>query len=110
MHSKPRVCAVSYLNTLPLVWGFLHGEQRGLVALSFRLPSECADLLRNGQTDIGLLPSIELAQQNDLVVIPGSSISAKGAVRSILLISKKPIAEIETLASDTSSRTSVALA
>ena len=26
-----RVCAVSYLNTVPLVWGMLHGEQQGAV-------------------------------------------------------------------------------
>lgn len=110
MPSKPRVCAVSYLNTLPLVWGLLHGQQRELVDLSFRLPSECADLLRVGQTDIGLVPAFELALQNDLVIIPGCSISSRGAVRSIRLVSKKPIEELESIAADTSSRTSVALA
>ena len=110
MPSKPRVCAVSYLNTLPLVWGFLHGEQKNLLDLSFSLPSECADLLRSGQTDVGLVPAFELAAQRDLVVIPGCSISSQGAVRSIRLISKKPIEELESIAADTSSRTSVALA
>lgn len=110
MPSKPRVCAVSYLNTLPLVWGFLHGQQKGLLDLDFRLPAECADLLRTGQAEVGLPPSIELATQPDLVVIPGCSISCRGPVGSILLIAHKPIEELESLAVDTSSRTSVVLA
>lgn len=110
MPSKPRVCAVSYLNTLPLVWGFLHGQQKNLLDLSFRLPSECADLLRTGQADVGLAPSLELASQKDLIVVPGCSISSRGDVRSILLISKKPVEDLESVAADTSSRSSVALA
>ncbi len=110
MPSKPRVCAVSYLNTLPLVWGLLHGEQKSLLDLSFRLPSECADLLRLGQVEIGLPPAIELATQSDLVVIPGCSISCREAVGSVLLACRKPIEDVQSLAADTSSRTSVALA
>ena len=110
MPSKTRVCAVSYLNTSPLVWGFLHGPQKELVDLNFRLPSECAELLRTGEVDVGIPPSIELASQSDLVVIPGCSISCQGPVASVLLVCRKPIHEVETLAADTSSRTSVALA
>jgi predicted solute-binding protein len=87
----------------------LHGPQRGLFDLMFRLPSECADLVASGEADIGIIPAIELTRQN-LTVIPGVGIASRGAVRSILLISKCPAAEIRTLAADTSSRTSVALA
>ncbi len=110
MPSRLRVSAVSYLNSVPLVWGFLHGRQQNLFDLRFDLPSECADLLRAGQVDVGLVPSIQLAAQPDLLIIPGCSISSRGEVRSILLISRKPIEEIETVAADTSSRSSVALA
>ena len=105
---KPRVCAVEYLNTVPLVWGMLHGEQRKLFDLSFALPSECADRLRQGTADIGLVPSIELTRQN-LDIIRGVGIACRGPVRSILLISKVTFSEIRTLAADSSSRTSVAL-
>jgi len=110
MPAKPRVCAVEYLNTSPLVWGLLHGPQKGQVDLSFRLPAECADLLRAGQADVGIPPSIELATNPELVVIPGCSISSDGPVGSVLLVCRKPIDQIETVAADTSSRTSVALA
>jgi predicted solute-binding protein len=107
--SKPRVCAVSFLNTTPLVWGMLYGPQRGLFDLEFRIPAECADELARGAADIGIVPSFELTRQ-DLDIIPGSGIACHGTVRSILLISKCPAAEIRILAADSSSRTSVQLA
>ncbi len=108
LNSKPRVCAVEYLNTVPLVWGMLHGEQRDLVDLSFALPAQCADRLAARAADIGIVPSIELTRQK-LDVIRGAGIACRGPVRSILLISKVPFTEIRTLAVDSSSRTSVVL-
>ncbi len=86
----------------------LHGEQRDLFDLSFSIPSECADRLAQGRADIGLIPSIELTRQK-LNIIPGAGIACRGAVRSILLVSKVPFAEIGTFAVDSSSRTSVML-
>lgn len=105
---KLRVSAVSYLNTTPLVWGMLHGPQAGLFDLDFRVPAGCADQLAAGAADIGIVPSFELTRQ-DLEVLPGAGIACHGAVRSILLISSRPAAEIRTLAVDSSSRTSVEL-
>jgi chorismate dehydratase len=87
----------------------LHGPQQGKFELLFRVPSECADLVISGQADIGIIPAFELTR-HDFAVAPGVGIAARGAVRSILLISKCPAGEIRTLAADTSSRTSVALA
>ncbi len=109
MNAKLRVCAVSYLNTAPLVWGLTHGRQQGLFDLEFALPSACADKLRLGETDVGLVPIIELARQPDLVVVPGTGVSCRGPVRSIVLVCKKPFGEIESFAADTGSRTSVGL-
>ncbi len=109
LNSQPRVCAVSFLNTAPLVWGLLHGPQRGAVDLSFRTPSECAAVVERGEVDIGLVPSVELARRR-LKMVHGVGIASRGAVRSILLIHRRPVREIRTLAADTSSLTSVALA
>jgi chorismate dehydratase len=100
---------VSFLNTSPLVWGMLHGPQRGMFDIEFRIPAGCADQLAAGAADIGIVPSFELTRQ-ELEIIPGVGIACRGAVRSILLISKCPAAEIRTLAVDASSRTSVELA
>ncbi len=87
----------------------LHGRQRGLFDLDFQIPAECADRLASGRADLGLAPSFELTRQ-ELVVVPGAGIACHGPVRSILLISSRPPAEIRTLAADSSSRTSVQLA
>ena len=87
----------------------LHGPQSGRFDLDFRIPSGCADQLATGAADIGIVPSFELTRQ-DLEIIPGVGIACHGAVRTILLISKLPAAEIRTLAVDASSRTSVELA
>jgi predicted solute-binding protein len=86
----------------------LHGDERGLFDLSFAIPAECADRLADGRADIGIVPSVELNRQK-LEIIPGTGIACAGPVRSILLISKVPFEEIRTLATDVSSRTSVAL-
>ena len=103
------VSAVSYLNTWPLVWGFLHGPQRGIFDFRFDLPVHCAEALRDGQADIGLLPCAELDRLG-LDFLPDLGIACNGPVRSILVISRKPFREIQRLAVDSSSRTSVALA
>ncbi len=111
MH-KPRVCAVSYLNTVPLVWGLEHSPDpalRDTFDLRFALPSECADQLASGQADIGIVPVIEMARQG-LDYFPGTGIACHGPVRSILLVSKVPFREIRTLVTDSGSRTSAMLA
>jgi predicted solute-binding protein len=100
---------VSYLNTVPLVWGMLHGPQRGLFDLEFQIPANCADRLASGQADVGIVPTFELTRQ-ELTVAPGVGIASRGAVRSILLVSTRPPGDIRTLAADSSSRTSVQLA
>lgn len=107
--SRLRVCAVSYLNTTPLVWGMVHGPQRGLFELDFQVPAVCADEVASGRADIGIVPSFELTRQK-LEIVPGAGIACHGPVRSILLISACPAAEIRMLAADSSSRTSVQLA
>jgi predicted solute-binding protein len=86
----------------------LHGTERDLFELSFAVPSECADRVARGESDIGIVPVIEV-ERLALEAIPGTGIACRGAVRSILLISKLPPSEIRTLAADTSSRTSVML-
>lgn len=87
----------------------LRGPQRGMFDLDFRIPSECADRLASGEADIGIVPVFELTRQK-LKIVRGAGIACRGPVRSILLVSKLPPAEIRTLAADASSRTSVQLA
>ncbi|MDE0107780.1 MAG: menaquinone biosynthesis protein [Bryobacterales bacterium] len=101
---------MSYLNTAPLAWGLAHGPQRGLVELEFATPADCAEKLRCGDVDAALVPTIELARQPDLAVVPRGCIACDGAVRSILLVCKKQFDDVESIAIDQGSRTSVVLA
>jgi chorismate dehydratase len=87
----------------------LHGPQRGFFDLDFQIPAVCADYVASGRADIGIIPSFELTRQ-DLAIVPGTGIACHGPVRSILLVSKVPAGEIQRLAVDSSSRTSVQLA
>jgi predicted solute-binding protein len=109
MAHKLRISIVEYLNTAPLVWGFAEGPLADRYDLSFALPSQCADQLRRGDVDVAIIPAIEYQRIPNLVALPGMAVAAKREVRSILVISKKPINRVQTLALDTSSRSSAAL-
>ena len=106
---KLRVSAVSFLNTVPLVRGITNGPQRGCFDLRFRVPSVVADDLESGAADIGIVPCAELDRLG-LSFLPDVGIACRGAVRSILLVSRVEPEKIRTLAADTSSRSSVMLA
>ena len=104
-----RISIVEYLNTAPLVRGFTHGPLRGKYELSFTVPSQCAEQLRSGAVDVAIIPAIEYQRIPDLVILPNLSITSKKSVRSLLLVSKKPIQEVARIALDRSSRSTQAL-
>ncbi len=107
--AKPRICAVSYLNTAPLVWGLLHGPEKGEAEVSFAVPSECARRVVGGEADLGIVPVVEM-DRHGLQPVSELCIACRGEVRSILLFSRRPWGEVKTLAADAGSRTSVELA
>jgi chorismate dehydratase len=104
-----RISAISYLNTAPLMWDFERGPARPEFEVSYTVPSQCAAELARGTADIGIIPAAAYATIPNLAVIPGVAIASKRPVRSILLVSHKPLDEIRTVALDNSSLTSVAL-
>jgi chorismate dehydratase len=118
--SRLKISAISYLNTAPLMWDFERGEAGAgnNFDISYTIPSACAEALRTGAADIGIIPAAAYTTVPDLVIIPDVAIAARRAVRSILLVSKKPVdpssndrwwSQVRTVALDTSSMTSVAL-
>ena len=109
MPAKLKVSVVQYLNTAPLVWGMLHGKERDRFEFVFTTPACCADDLRAGHADVGIIPSIEYQRIDSLKVLPGLSIASKHRVRSVLLLSRVPLEKIRSVALDTSSRTSATL-
>lgn len=107
--TKLRVSIVEYLNAAPLVWGFTDGPLAGKYDLSFTVPSQCAEELRRGDADLGIIPSIEYQRMDGVAVLPGMAIASKREVRSLLVISKRPIDKVKRIALDTSSRSTVGL-
>jgi chorismate dehydratase len=107
--TKLRISIVQYLNTAPLVWGFTNGPLQGKYDLSFTVPSQCAEDLRFGRADVAIIPAIEYQRIPDLVILPDMAIASKNQVRSLLVISKKPIEQAKTFALDRSSRSTQAL-
>jgi chorismate dehydratase len=104
-----RISVVEYLNTAPLVWGFTDGTLRGRYDLSFTVPSLCAEALRRGDVDVDIIPSIEYQRMEGVIALPGMAVAAKGEVRSILVLAKKPIELARRIALDHCSRSSAAL-
>jgi chorismate dehydratase len=107
--TRLRISAISFLNTVPLMWDFEHGSAAVDFDISYTLPSVCAAELQAGRADIGIIPAAAYTQIPDLAILPGIAIAARRPVRSILLVSKVPIEKIRSVALDTSSMTSVAL-
>ena len=107
--SKLRISIVEFLNSAPLVWGFTDGPLEGRYDLSFTVPSLCAEALRAGEADIAIIPAVEYQRMDGMVILPDMAVASKNEVRSILLLSKKPIDKVRRLALDTNSRSSVAL-
>ena len=104
-----RISAISFLNTAPLMWDFEHGDAAKDFSIEYTIPSACAAALAANQADIGIIPAFTYAEISGLVILPNIAIASKDWVRSILLVSRKPIEDVKTVAADTSSRTSVAL-
>jgi len=106
-----RIAAIEFLNAAPLMWG-LEADTR--FALAYTLPSACADALRDGTADLGVIPAIELARIPGLVGLADLGVAvadqAGAEVRSILLVSQRPAAQVRTVVLDAASRTSVVLA
>ncbi len=105
---KPRLGAVSYLNTRPLVVA-LECEPAPF-ALSYSVPSRCARALAEGTIDAGIIPAIEYARSSrSYWIVPDIAIGSQGAVLTVRLFCRRPLPQVERIALDTSSRTSVAL-
>jgi chorismate dehydratase len=107
--ARLRISAISYLNTAPLMWDFEHGDAGADFEISYTVPSRCAEQLREGSADIGIIPAAAYATVPNLLILPDVAIASRQPVRSILLVSARPLEQIKTVALDTSSLTSVAL-
>jgi len=104
---RPRVGAVNYLNSKPLIEG-LSATACG-VELVLDYPSRLADQLARGQLAVALVPSIACLLDRAYEVVTDACVAARGPVLSVKLYSRVPCAAIKRLALDEGSRTSAAL-
>lgn len=107
---KIRVGAVSYLNTRPLVFGIDQGLGADRFELTYDVPSVLASRMAAGELDLALLPVVALSQIPDLAIVPGLAIGSHGDCRSVVLVSRRPLADIRRVALDPESKTSNVLA
>src|SRR5438132_3216184 len=107
---KNKISIVKYLNAIPLAWGILEGPQKAGFAPVLSTPAECAEQLARGTVDIGLIPSIEFQRIKGSRIVPGPAVASLYFVRSVILVSLMPLWKVKTVACDSGSRTSVALA
>jgi chorismate dehydratase len=102
---------VRFLNARPL----LAGLEAGIPApFAYRFdtaePSACADALASGEAVAGLVPVAALPAVPGALALPALGVAARREVRSVLLVARRPLSEVRTLAAHTASRTSVVLA
>lgn len=105
--NKIKVGAVSYLNTKPLIESLESRHNR--IELSLEIPSRLASMLKDGELDVALIPSVEAFRIPGAKILSDACIGCRGPVWSVKLISRKPFEQIKTLALDEGSRTSVGL-
>ena len=108
--AKSKISIVKYLNAVPLAWGILEGPQKEVFDPILNTPAECSDQLSNRHVDIGLIPSIEFQRIKGCRIVPGPAVASVHRVRSVILVSIVPLWKVKTVACDSGSRTSVALA
>ncbi|MDR3183957.1 MAG: menaquinone biosynthesis protein [Prevotellaceae bacterium] len=108
--AKVKVTAVSYLNTLPFLYGLRRSGVADAIDLSIATPAACAQQLETGQTDLSLIPVAAIPGHPHYQIIGDYCIGAAGKVRSVALFSNCTLPGLKTVYLDAESRTSILLA
>ena len=108
MH-KIKLSAITYLNTKPFLYGITHTTLMDSIELSLDVPSVCADKLKAGTVDLGIIPVAEISTIHGAGVVTDYCIACSGKVRTVVLASMVPLKEVERIVLDYQSRTSVQL-
>ncbi len=92
---RPRTGHIQFLNCLPIYYGLVNGN--GILDLDLvkGTPTELNSLLLEGRLDISPVSSIEYGRNpQEFILLPGPTVSCRGPVRSILLVSRCPLQEL----------------
>jgi chorismate dehydratase len=107
--AKIRVSAISYLNTIPFVYGLLNSPVLSKIDIAFDVPSTCAKRLHDNTADIGIVPVAVVPSLPEYHIISNFCIGAAGKVRTVALFSHYDINNIQTIYLDGDSLTSALL-
>jgi len=109
---KLLIASISFVNPAPLMWDFEHEPRSSELLERYEIisstPAECAQRLRSGTADIGLVPVAAYAELPGVGIIPRCAIASLDEVRSILLVVRHPdgVSGVKRVALDTASMTS----
>jgi chorismate dehydratase len=106
---KIRVGIVNYLNTKPLLYGLERPPISDQIELTGDYPARIAQLLLDGEIDVGLVPVAVLPELPEYHIVGNYCIGAEGEIASVALFSEVPMSEIKKVYLDYQSRTSVEL-
>ena len=110
MNSKVKISVVSYINTLPFRHAIESSDYLNEHAIiSYDIPSGCAKKLSNGTVELGLIPVAAICDLDYYDIISDYCLSSGPEVYSVLLLSEKPIEEIDSIILDFHSRSSVSM-
>lgn len=109
MDKKLKIAAVSYLNTLPFLYGIKNYGLPENFIFEQCIPSICAKKLIEDEADIALTPVAAIPQVENSHFISNYCLGAVGKVQTVLLLSDVPLKKIDTVLLDYQSRTSVNL-
>jgi len=98
-----------FLNASPFTFALTEGTIEANFDIDFAPPAKLADSLKDGRLDMAFIPAVEFAAIPGLEIVPGFSIAAMGEVGTVLLVSNGSLWEVNKVAADSRSRTSVAL-
>lgn len=93
--NTPRLGHIHFLNVLPLTYGLNTLNLKDGIQLKNGVPAVMNNDLLTGRLDASEVSSIVYARNyEDLLILPDLCVRADGPVQSILLVSRKPIEEI----------------
>src|SRR5438067_8959436 len=97
-----RIGCVKYLNARPLIYGWSG-------AVDFDHPAALCRKLEHGHLDVALVSSLEYLRRPIYRIVDGVSISAHGAVYSVIVAHNEDLSRAQEIDIDPASETSVAL-
>ena len=110
---RPRVGHIQFLNCLPLYWGLMRSGALLDVDLHKDSPDRLNAALVAGDLDIGPISLVEYLRHHEgLLLLPDLAVGSDGPVRSVCVVSTRPLAELDKarVALGSTSRTGVLLA